>query len=222
MNAIEVLKQPLLNVAEAHRVVTMEPQAATGAHRVVTMEPQAATGAHRVVTMEPQAATDAHRAITMEPQPQDTTKKYDKNGEEIIFEGECAHCSMYFYLCMIYSRDMAASVIGLILFIPIGILLCFAAAKTWKLYITRSGVHYCPGAICFCVINTYDIPLHDIKGVYLAQGNIVGLRVGPEKMEELFHWCNRPMCSEVDTFVLRHVANGQAFVEAVEREISNA
>ena len=168
-----------------------------------------------------------HQAINMQPTQQHNNpgfqpKKYDENGEEVVFEGVCNKTGVCGEVFWIYFYASVVSLLGMIILIPIGIICSIKATRDWKLYLTRNRVVYRqPIGMCCCDTN-YNIPFSDIQDISTVPGTKdILVRMDPEKVCEYIHWCNRPACGTLIGLVLSNAANREDFVAAVKREMGN-
>ena len=149
-------------------------------------------------------AEESSEGITMElAQQENQSYKRDKNGEEILFEGEAVpfHCSVCF-------------VIGIILN-PLLTILTYLAAREWRLYLTPSGIKYRPIKLCCCGCQDgyCHFSLDDIENVlYVPYQNMVILYMKPTKTKTL---CGYTYNSEYH--YIHNVNNSKEFYQAVRR-----
>ena len=162
--------------------------------------------------------------VNLEPSQQRSNpafqKKYNDQGEEIVFEGVCHKpgvCSEVFW---IYFYASVVSLLGMLILIPIGIFCGLKAMKDWKLYLTRSSVVYIRPRGIGCCDEKYTIPFSDIDDISVAPGTRdIWVRMETSKINEYIGWWSRPMCGQLVALVLSNVANGEEFVAAVKREM---
>ncbi len=149
------------------------------------------------------------------------TPSVDENGDQIILEAECNKNSLYRKICLIVV--LTGSLFALVFCLPLFFIICCAAVKRWRLYLTKRGVYYTSPGGFGCCVDHWFIPFEDIQDIRVqayTKNNLV-ITVGPEKVKEFVHWCYRPLCYESDSMVLYHVKNADEFAEAVKREKSN-
>ena len=149
-------------------------------------------------------AEESSEGITMElAQQENQSYKRDKNGEEILFEGEPVpfHCSVCFVILIILS--------------PLLTILMYLAAREWRLYLTPSGIKYRPITLCCCGCQDdyCHFSLDGIEDVlYAPYQNMVILCMKPTKTKTL---CGYTYNSEYH--YIPNVNNDKEFYQAVRR-----
>ena len=149
--------------------------------------------------------------------------KFDESGNRIWFEGVRDNCSTLRCNCMVYSVVILLSLGLMILVLPCLIACTCVDHKIWKLYLTRTHIHYSYG----CEPNQ-SIALDEINGIHFNPGT----RCNPgwektitivKKKGDLVTVYEAPSGNPrvVDTRLLHisHVANGEEFVEAVRQRM---
>ncbi len=146
----------------------------------------------------------------------------DENGDEIILEAECSKYSVCNQLGWILVYGMAAALVS-VFFFPFCIIIYCATVKKWRLYLTKRGIYHTRPGGFGCCVDHWFIPIEDIQNIQVQAHatNQLLITVGPEKVKEFIHWCNRPLCFEADSLILTHVKNADQFAESVKREKTN-
>ena len=164
------------------------------------------------------AVSSEHQAINIEPLEQQS-KKYDDNGEEIIFEGIFYKRGFRTWACWYICFYPGASLLGMFIGMFVCIWCWFKGAKNWQLYLTHDNICYTSAG---CSTKTTVINISDIDEIFVTSDKEIYVGMEPSKINKYIgHWCFRPICRQVRYLVLSYVANNNEFVDAVKREMAS-
>ena len=156
--------------------------------------------------------SEYHQVVDNVPVLEQSPQK-DENGEEIVLEGMCDRNALYNQICLTHFSK--AFLVGACL----SPLTFYRAAKIWKLYLTRTSIHYSRlGA--FWTKSNFDIPFEDIDNITLADATTIYIRMDRATLLKHLHWCFVPIFGNAFIFSIDAVANAQEFVDAVKREMA--
>ena len=143
---------------------------------------------------------------------QHTAVQVDANGDDIVMEGIRDSRSNWCNNCLLYTVFVLATVGVGVLFLPCLIAATCFCAKTWRLYLTRTDIHYDDG----CQPNN-TIGLSEIREIaVLPKTNTIFIY----KKEGRVYTTSKG--TQVDTHVVfvKFVTNCEDFVKAVKTEIA--
>lgn len=158
--------------------------------------------------------------VTTAPSPAVGEKR-----EAIIFMGVChsagaeeqTFCN-FFLLAMMAPALCAVGALCTPLCIPLGVYCSRISVENWRLYLTKSAVHFMNIGMCNFHNQMWHIPLKDIKEIAaLEEDYSIMIKMDPEVV---YQYVCRPLYGEYDCIILRHCKNAGDFVREVKNQMA--
>lgn len=147
--------------------------------------------------------------------------------EVILFAGVCHRAGAQEQMfCNFFLGAMLAPALCAIgsvctpLCIPLGVYCSKMAAEAWRLYLTKSAIHYLDIGICNFDNMMWHIPLKYVKAISAQEDSHT--LVVKMKPENVYCYVPRPMFKEYDCVILRHCQNAGDFARAVNRQMADS
>ena len=183
-----------------------------------------------------------------------------EDGEQIVMEAICDNENLQKVTCsrFVWTGAVPMTAAGLLpgliwcaVGIPMGRYLGHRAADLWRLYLTRTALHYreSRNPVCSCCLSADDtgmrhVSLSDVQAITVETNYVEGSLCGcdaktlpttvkvvlkPGRRHDLLpHWCNRPLLEVCLTtsespvvLTLNHCANAENFVKAVKEQMAD-
>ena len=144
-------------------------------------------------------------------QPGNQPVKYNKDGEQIIFEGTISKGGRCLICCDVYSNIAAGS--GELLFVCLGICFGIKASREWELNLSSTSISYCMprGTGCQTMYFNWNIPLSDIESIHKSEvSEDIIIVMSERKVKEITGENGKEI-------TLSRCSNSQEFVDAVKK-----
>ena len=166
-------------------------------------------------TIDPAVVT-----VTTAPSPAVGDKR-----EPVLFMGVChsagaqeqTFCN-FFLLAMMAPALCVVGAFCTPLCIPLGVYCSRISAETWRLYLTKSAIHYMDVGMCNFHNQMWHISLQDIKGITaLEETCTIVIKMDPK---DVYKYVAKPLFKEYDCIILRHCKNAGDFVREVQNQMA--
>lgn len=160
--------------------------------------------------------------VTSAPSPGAGDKR-----EPILFIGVChsadaqeqTFCN-FFLLAMLAPALCAVGTLCTPLCIPLGVYCGKLSAESWRLYLTKSAIHYLDIGMCNFYNRMWHIPLKDIKDILaLEDSHDIVIKMDPK---DVYRYVAKPMHKDYDCIILRHCKNAGDFAREVKHQLQMA
>lgn len=145
--------------------------------------------------------------------------------EAILFAGVChspgaqeqMFCN-FFVLALLAPALCAVGTLCTPLCIPLGVYCGKMAAESWRLYLTRSAIHYLDIGVCNFNNHMWNIPLKCIKEISADDdAHTVVIKMEPK---DVYRYVPKPTSGNYDCIIIRHCENTSDFARAVKQQIA--
>lgn len=163
----------------------------------------------------------SHTPSPSSPPSPSNYQKLDTDGE-ILYEGECRSTDVSDTVwCNYYLLGIRACIYFPWCCIWLGNWCGKMAARSWRLYLTRSAIHYTWHGVYNCPVcdrREWTIPLADIQGITAQQDSTaIVIEIEPT---DVYCYSGRPCSTELTSITVTDCQNATRFVAAVKQQMA--